>query len=326
MTSPILTLKKIVIPETQVIPCINKETHTPIPSKAEIESLQDFQKTILSEMNNMRSFLETVEQRVIQIEDTMIGSSKSQCNRQNQEPEFFVDLLRNRMSTLEKEFIEKNAITDFLLKERSKPVSYKKENQNMIIDANQKNEEGTKPRNSAEKKKENQQRQQQQQKINILVVGDSMPTGISGKSLSKKHNVSVTSFSGGTSEKNIQNVDDLLKDKPDDIVIHVGTNGITNGVTLLNSVKKIVKQVSDISPRTTDTFSSIIIRKDEKHVEKPLADTNTRLKNYCRQKGISFIENSNIKESHLRKKKLHLDKTGKSFFAKNLINYIKNLA
>ena len=102
----------------------------------------------------MRSFLETVEQRVIQVEDTVIGSKKSQCNRQNQEPEFFVDLLRSRISTLERELIEKNAIIDFLLKERSKPVSYKKENQNIIIDANQKNEEGTKPRNSADKKEE----------------------------------------------------------------------------------------------------------------------------------------------------------------------------
>ena len=279
-------------------------------------------------MKIMRNFLETVEQRLIQIEDTVVGSNKSQCNRQNQEPEFFVDLLRNRISTLERELIEKNAIIDFLLKERSKSVSYKKENQNIIIDANQENEERTKPQNSAEKKKGNQQRQQQQQKINILVVGDSMSTGISGKSLSKKHNVSVTSFSGGTSEKIIQNVHDLLKDKPDDIVIHVGTNDITNGVNLLNSVKKIVKQVSDISPRTTirSPRSSIIVRKDKKHVEKPLIDRNTRHKNYCRQMGISFIENSNIKESHLGKKKFHLNKTGKSFFAKNLINHIKNLA
>ena len=136
----------------------------------------------------------------------------------------------------------------------------------------------------------------------------------------------MTSFSGVTSEKIIQNVDDLLKNTPGDIVIHVGTNDITSGVNLLNSVKKIVKQVSDISPRTTVTFSSIIVRKDKKCIEKPLTDTNTHLKNYCQQKRISFIENSNIKESHLGKKKLHINKTGKSLFAKKLINYIKNLA
>ena len=143
--------EKILIPETQVTHRINKETHAPILGKAETESLQDFQKTIPSEKKNIRSFLETVVQSFIQIEDTVIGSNKSQCNRQNQEPEFFVGLLRKRISTLERKLIEKNAIIDFLLKERSKPVSYKK-------DANQENEEGTKPRNSAEKKKWNQQR------------------------------------------------------------------------------------------------------------------------------------------------------------------------
>ena len=79
--------EKMIIPETQVTLHMNKETHTPIPGKAEIEGLQDFQKAILSEMKNMCSFLETVDQRVIHIEDTVIGSNKSQCNRQNQEPE-----------------------------------------------------------------------------------------------------------------------------------------------------------------------------------------------------------------------------------------------
>ena len=145
-----------------------------------------------------------------------------------------------------------------------------------------------------------------------------MLTEIAGKGLSKKHNVQVTSFSGGTSEKIIQNVDDLLINKPDDIVIHAGTNEITNGVNLFNSVRKLVKQVSDISPRTTVAFSLIIVRKDKKHIEQPLTDT-TRLKNYCGQKGISFIENSNTKETHLGKKKLYLNKTGKSFFCQKFI-------
>ena len=54
----------------------------------------------------------------------------------------------------------------------------------------------------------------------------------------------MTSFSGGTSEKIIQNVDDLLKSKPDNIVIHAGANNTISGVNLLNSVKKMVKQVS----------------------------------------------------------------------------------
>ena len=86
----------------------------------------------------------------------------------------------------------------------------------------------------------------------------------------------------------MENLDVLMKNKPDNMLIHVGTNDITNGVNLLNSVRKIVKQVSEIFPRTTVTFSSILVRKDKLNVEKPLMDTNTRLKNYCRQKGNQF--------------------------------------
>ena len=48
-------------------------------------------------MKTMRSFLDTIEQRVTEIEDTLIDSRQSQCNQQNQEPGIFVDLLRNRI-------------------------------------------------------------------------------------------------------------------------------------------------------------------------------------------------------------------------------------
>ena len=84
-----------------------------------------------------------------------------------------------------------------------------------------------------------------------------MFTGILRKEF-KQEKVSVTSFSGGTSEKIIQNLDDLLKNKPDDMLIHVGTNDITIGVNLLNSVKKTAKQVSGISPRVKPPASQVL--------------------------------------------------------------------
>ena len=80
-------------------------------------------------------------------------------------------------------------------------VSYKKENQKIVIDAEQENEEETKPQKLAGRKNGNRQRQQEQ-KRNILVVDDSMLTGIFGKSLSKKHkkhNILMTSFSDAIS-------------------------------------------------------------------------------------------------------------------------------
>ena len=46
-----------------------------------------------------------------------------------------------------------------------------------------------------------------------------------------------------------------------------------------------------------------------------------RLKNYCRQKDIGYIDNSNITEDSLRIKKLHLNRKGNSFLTKNLLKY-----
>ena len=69
-------------------------------------------------------------------------------------------------------------------------------------------------------------------------------------------------------------------------------------------------------------FSSIISRKDKKNIQKTLTDTNARLKNFCLQKGISFIDNSGIKKFHLGKMKLHLNKKGNSAFAKKLLHHI----
>ena len=45
------------------------------------------------------------------------------------------------------------------------------------------------------------------------------------------------------------------------------------------------------------TFSSIIFRKDKKNLRKTRADTNSRLKNVCRQKNINLISNDNTKNN-----------------------------
>ena len=69
-------------------------------------------------------------------------------------------------------------------------------------------------------------------------------------------------------------------------------------------------------------FSSIINRKDKTNIQKTLANTSARLKNFCVLKGISFIDNSGFKEFHLGKGKLHLNKEGIRAFGKNLLHHI----
>ena len=61
-----------------------------------------------------------------------------------------------------------------------------------------------------------------------------MLNNISEKGLSKTHKVTVINFPGGTSEKITDQLDDVIKGKPGDLI--VGTNDIAaNNVNLLNT-------------------------------------------------------------------------------------------
>ena len=91
-------------------------------------------------------------------------------------------------------------------------------------------------------------------------------------------------------------VDTLVTDKPDCIIVHAGTNDVTKGIKFLNFVKKIVKNVKQTSPNTKVVSSSLITRKDNKELDKKVQDVNNRLKNYCMQINLDYIENNNIKE------------------------------
>ena len=113
-------------------------------------------------------------------------------------------------------------------------------------------------------------------------------------------------------------------DKPDCIIIHIGTNDITNGINSLNSVKEIVKNVKKCSPNTKVVFSSMLPRKDKKEISKKVADIDSNLKNYCQQKHLNFIDDSSILEKHLGNRKLHLNKRGNSILDNIFIKYLRS--
>ena len=79
-----------------------------------------------------------------------------------------------------------------------------------------------------------------------------------------------------------------------------------------------------ISPNSKIAFSSITIRKDKKDIDKNVAETNARVKNYCSQKKSDYIENTNIKEKHLGVKMLHLNKRGNSLLVANFLRYLRS--
>ena len=74
-------------------------------------------------------------------------------------------------------------------------------------------------------------------------------------------------FPGGTSSTVVENIDQLLKEYPDDLIIHAATNDLTNNVKLLNNLEKIVKQVSREVPSTNPAFSSFIVTEGQNGIK-----------------------------------------------------------
>ena len=154
-------------------------------------------------------------------------------------------------------------------------------------------------------------------KPRVIITGDSLLNSINEKGLSSKDNhVTIKNFPGGTTETILEEVEQLVKNKLDTVhIVHVGTSDLTKGKNVLNSVKKFIKSVKRFSPKTKSVFSSLIVRKDKKNIDKEVLDTNARQRNLCNQKNIDYIDSTNIKEDHLTIKKLHLNKRSNSVFA-----------
>ena len=136
----------------------------------------------------------------------------------------------------------------------------------------------------------------------VIILGDSLLNDINEKGLSKSHNVKIVNKPGATSQRLLlEDLDNLIKHQPESVIIHAGTNDLTNG----NNAKKIVKELTTKLPKVKIAFSGLITRKDKNNLDKNATETNKRLKNYCRQKGIGYIDNSNITEDSLGIKHLY---------------------
>ena len=303
------------------------ETNTTVDNTLKNENLDG----LLKDIKSFKELLDSVESRLHRMEEGIIANSNVQKasllsdNGIEASSGFAVDLLKERIVFLENKPKQKDTVIKFLTKrlvEDNCQVVGKGYNANVPLV--QSNDSGESSADSKIIKNLWNGTNEQFKKRKIIIVGDSLLNGIHEKGLSKNHSVKVNNIPGGTSDAILDKLDDFLKNKPDGLIVYAGTNDITKGKNLLNNVKKILKQVKKLSPNTKVAFSSIVTRKDKKDISKTVQDTNSRLKIYCSQKNIDFIQNSNIMEEHLGVKKLHLNKKGNSLLANNFLKYLRS--
>ena len=232
--------------------------------------------------------------------------------------------MENRISELERQIIQKDAVINFL--------------SDQLVNKNRNDDSGVNKtvndhNNSFQERVDNiinnnlplvqLNDYDKKEKSNVIIISDSMLSNINSRRLSKSNKVSVSNFPGATSEDILDEIEDTLKTHPDTLIVHARTTDLTKNINTLRSVKKLCEKAKRISPDTKIAFSNIIYQKDKRNTDKQRVDTNARLKNFCNQKYIPLIDNGNIKEEHVGVKKLYLNRRGNSLFAKNLLGFIE---
>ena len=193
-------------------------------------------QNIMTEMEE-KQFTRSTEEKFEELEMALLNiSGKNNVNYNNTENfSLLLEILKNRISSLEKELIEKDAIINFLLKQKNYTSSVNKtvtEN-----DEISKTERGNPSPSSNLKQKRETQTEPLSRKNRIVLTRDSMVNGISETSFSVNHKVKIVNFPSGTSEKILEKLDDIIKEKTDNLIVHIGTNDITNNVKLLANVQ-----------------------------------------------------------------------------------------
>lgn len=162
------------------------------------------------------------------------------------------------------------------------------------------------------------------QNENVLMIGDSMLNGINEIPLSsEKVCTKIKYFSGARIKDITKRLRELLIQKPDIVILHVGTNDAPHMVSneIVDGLLTLKHKVEEILPTSQVVISSLITRIDNGKANLTIRKVNSHLK----QLKIQLLDNSNITHADLGKRGLHLSKDGKRKLEKNVVNKVNIL-
>ena len=150
-----------------------------------------------------------------------------------------------------------------------------------------------------------------------------MLNGINEEGLSDdRFKVNVKNHLGATTEDICDFIKPEVRKKPDIIIVHAGTNDITNNTKSLENYKKITDTIKSKLPNCKYAISNVVMRKDKPAIADKVIEFNSRLSNFCSKNKIDIIENENLDGSCLSFKKLDLNKKGNSYLANNFLDFL----
>ena len=176
---------------------------------------------------------------------------------------------------------------------------------------------------SDDRPRKNEQRQKDRK--TVIIAGDSMIQHVHSWEMSNTEvSVAVKSFSGAKIDDMNDFLQPIIRRSPDEIILHIGTNNIKGNDSpevLAAGISRLASMITKKSPNTKVTISGLIVRKGL-NLKSKIKSVNKLLKSTCMANNWPFLDNSNLDESCLNLKGLHLNRKGTSYLSSNFSNYI----
>ena len=153
-----------------------------------------------------------------------------------------------------------------------------------------------------------------------LIFNDSILSGFKESKRSQKRLIKVRPFPCATIQDIKFFVVPHLKEKSDNIIIHVGTNNAPrfSPYEMFQDMQSLRNFILKYLPSTRITISTPVLRVDKANAN----DINKAFTELVKESNLDFISHENKKESHINEYGLHINRTGSSILTKNLISGI----
>ena len=115
-----------------------------------------------------------------------------------------------------------------------------------------------------------------------------------------------------------------LRENPDQIIVHVGTNDLASNKRPEQIAESIIGVATSLKSDTCDVLVSSITVRNDQH-RKKVAEVNIVLKELCKEKNLYNIKHDKkITIKHLNGSKLLLNKKGTSILWNTFVESISN--
>ena len=161
-----------------------------------------------------------------------------------------------------------------------------------------------------------------------MILGDSIVKHVNGWEIAKKLpdcKVYAKSFSGAKVRCMKDYLKPSLRQNPDHVVLHVGTNDLDSNKDPELIAKSIADLASTVKKDTCEvTISNIVVRNVK--FKKKAEEVNAHLAVLCVQRNILLIDHAKtINPQHLSKSKLHLNVKGSKILRNTFTTKISNI-